>query len=66
MNTMAINVGGETMHAWGEIPFCVEGTTVGRKSQAEAKDLSSMFAKCEGLRYIIIDEVENALSLIHI
>ena len=60
MNTMAINVRGDTMHAWGEIPFSVEGAHVGGKSQAEAVDLSSMHLKCEALRFLIIDEVENA------
>ena len=66
MNTMAINVGGDTMHAWGEISFCVEGTQVGRKSQAEAADLSSMYVESEGPRYIIIDEVENACLEKHV
>ena len=60
MNTMANNVGGDTMHAWGEIPFCVEGQHVGSKSQGAAVDLSTMHLKCEGLRWLILDEVENA------
>lgn len=60
MNTMAINVGGEAMHAWGEIPFCIEGTQVVKRAQAAAVDLGSMRLQCEGLRWLLIDEVENA------
>ena len=56
MNTLAINVGGDTMHAWYEIPFCVEGKNVGSKSQAEAVDLMLMYLNCETLRFIIIDD----------
>ena len=47
MNTMANNVGGETMHAWGEVPFVADGKKVGRKNAAAAIDLNSMHWKCE-------------------
>ena len=60
MNTMAINVGGETLHAWGEVPFAAEGKNIGRKNPATAVDLSSMLLKCEALRWLLVDEVENA------
>ena len=60
MNTMANNVGGETMHSWGEIPFARDDGKVNTRNQSAAVDLSSMCLKCEALRFLIIDEIENA------
>ena len=48
------------MHAWGEVPFCMGDKYVGHRNQSAAVDLSTMHLKCEALRWLIIDEIENA------
>ena len=58
LNTMAALIKGYTVHSWGEVPI-----NAGQASQQSSKrysdrDVSSMFAKCSGLRWIILDEVE--------
>ena len=55
---MASNIGGFTLHGWGEVPFKdARGTTICSSSRGD--DLqSSMVGKCGTLRFICIDEVE--------
>ena len=38
----------------------MEGKHVGSRIQSAAEDLITMYLKCEALRWLIIDEVENA------
>ena len=56
MNSMATNVGGFTVHSFGEVPFVKDGVYI---TTAKNDGQSSMVTKCQKLRFLIIDEVEN-------
>ena len=60
MNTMAARIGGYTLHSWGEVPFDRDNLRHSAADPRAADDISSMFVKCQSLRFIIIDEIENA------
>ena len=59
MNSMASNIQGYTVHSWGEIEFMKDGCYIANKKGAMGCDLSSMATKCENLRFVLIDEIEN-------
>ena len=59
MNSMASNIEGFTVHSWGEVEFMKEGIMVSSKQTGMAYDFSSMRTKCENLRFVLIDEIEN-------
>ena len=59
-NTMAARIDGHTAHSWGEIQWKADGPNGGialggRKTK---NDMSSMAAKLESLRFVLIDEIE--------
>ena len=55
---MAANIGGFTVHSWGECEFMKDGVSISI-NQGLANDLNSMLTKCERMRFCIIDEIEN-------
>ena len=58
MNGMASNIGGCTAHSWGEVGFMKGDVFVESKCGA-GNLVSSMSSKCQKLRTLIIDEIEN-------
>ena len=58
MNSMATNIGGFTVHSFGEVPFIKDGVYIST-AKNDGKGISSMVTKCQNLRFLIIDEVEN-------
>ena len=61
MNSMAVRIGGHTLHSWAEIPWQLdgpEGASVVVTGKGKASDVSTMSVKCASLRWIWIDEVE--------
>ena len=58
MNGMATNVGGFTVHSWGEVGFCKDGVWI-CSANTSSKNPNSMVTKCSCLRFLIIDEIEN-------
>ncbi len=58
MNSMATNIGGFTVHSFGEVPFMKDGVYIST-AKNDGKSISSMVTKCQKLRFLIIDEVEN-------
>ena len=60
MNSMAANIGGSTIHSWGEVGF-VDPLGNFRKARKQGeKDVPTMNTKCASLRWILIDEIEAA------
>jgi len=61
MNTMAARLDGQTVHSWGEVEWQTDGPgggfNLGRRKN-QAGDMSSMGAKTELLRFILLDECE--------
>ena len=56
-NTMAANIGGSTIHHWGNIPFRDEkGNETGR-GKGGKRNTSVLFNRCLNLRWILIDEI---------
>ena len=62
MNSMAANIGGATIHSWGEIGFRDNAGTNCKPRQSDDKEVPSMNAKCASLRWLLVDEVEAAGS----
>jgi len=60
MNTMAALIGGMTLHAWGEIPITDEQSVAKASKRRDKADISTMFVKCQSLRWILIDEGSSA------
>ena len=58
LNTMAALIQGYTVHSWGEVPINREKAGQQSSKHYTDRDVSSMFAKCSELRWIILDEVE--------
>ncbi len=58
MNSMATNVEGRTVHSWGEVAF-IKGGQLLSSGNTDPRDLDSMATKCQKMRFILIDEVEN-------
>ena len=57
---MAALIGGMTLHTWGEIPFNEEASVDKAGVKRKAPDVSTMFVKCQNLRWILIDEGSSA------
>ena len=60
MNTMAALIGGMTLHTWGEIPRSDELSALKAAKFRDKADVSTMFVKCQNLRWILIDEGSSA------
>jgi len=60
MNSMAANIGGATMHSWGEIAFVDKKGNFIKAHTGEEKDVTNMSIKCSSLRWLLIDEIEAA------
>ena len=60
MNTMAALIGGMTLHTWGEIPRSDEMSALKAVKFRDKADVSTMFVKCQNLRWILIDEGSSA------
>ena len=56
-NTMAANIGGSTIHRWGNIPFRDEKDNASGKTNGGKRDTSILFNRCLNLRWILIDEI---------
>lgn len=56
---MAMRVGGATLHHWGEVPVDMQkiGDTEPRRSKKTGA--TDMFAKCNELRVLLIDEIST-------
>ena len=62
-NTMAARLNGDTIHSWGEVEWEADGPGGGnvRGGGKSGKGcMSSMAAKMELLRFVLIDEIEAA------
>ncbi len=59
---MATNVEGRTVHSWGEVGFIKGGQYISSGNK-DRRDLDSMVTKCQKLRFVLIDEVENLGAL---
>ena len=58
LNSMANNIGGNTVHSWGGIPFKDRrGVNIAPKS-ADSEETPAMTIKCGKLRFLFIDEIE--------
>ena len=59
LNSMANNIGGNTMHTWAGLKFTnSEGEQISGEMLKQGKDtLSIRHQKCSNLRSIVIDEV---------
>ena len=62
MNSMATNVEGRTVHSWGEVGFIKGGQYISSGNK-DPRDLDSMATKCQKMRFVLIDEVENLGAL---
>ena len=60
MNSMASNIGGVTIHSWGEVGFTNKAGVYCKPRAQSEKDVPSMNTKCASLRWILIDEIEGA------
>ena len=61
INSMAPRIGGSTVHSWGEVPWIKEspiGSVTMGSGQADLCNMSTMAAKCEVERWLLIDEAE--------
>ena len=61
MNTMAARIDGSTIHSWGEIQWERDGPQGGFKlggRRGQKGDMSSMAAKLQWCRFVLIDEIE--------
>ena len=58
LNSMANNIGGSTVHSWGQIGFKDRrGVRIAPKT-AENEETPAMTIKCGKLRFVCIDEIE--------
>ena len=58
LNSMASNIGGNTVHSWGQIGFKDRrGVHIAPKT-AENEDTPAMTTKCGKLRFLFVDEIE--------
>jgi hypothetical protein len=61
LNSMASRINGFTVHSWGEIAWCMESPTGPMtlcSGRSDSRDMSSMAAKLEHLKWLFIDESE--------
>jgi hypothetical protein len=56
---MAALISGTTFHSWGEIPIDLENAGQ-REKRSVDEGYKSMFLKCAGIRWILIDEISTA------
>ena len=65
-HTMALLIGGRTVHSWGKIPINAVGMQE-KSGKRREEDVDELFERVQSLRWLLIDEIEAlALSLIHI
>ena len=56
---MASNIGGATIHGWGNITWTTKrGVRIAPHENATSDDISALSMKCGALRFLFIDEVE--------
>ena len=60
MNSMASNIGGSTIHSWGEIGFVDKTGNYCKPKQKNESDTPTLNNKCASLRWLLIDEIEAA------
>ena len=60
MNSMASNIGGVTIHSWGEIGFVDAVGNVRKPKKQDDKSTPTMNTKCANLRWVLVDEIEAA------
>ena len=59
-NRMAMRVGGNTMHHWGEVPIDLQKACDHDGKRAHTTGATDMYTKCEVLRILLIDEISTA------
>ena len=58
LNSMASNIGGSTVHSWGQVGFKDRrGVHIAPKTSQD-QETPTMTAKCGKLRFLFIDEIE--------
>ena len=57
---MASNIGGSTIHSWGQIGFKDRRGTLINCQQKSNEEVPSMATQCEVVRFLFIDEIEAA------
>jgi hypothetical protein len=60
LNSMASNIGGSTIHSWGQIGFKDRRGTLINCQQKSNEEVPSMATQCEAVRFLFIDEIEAA------
>ena len=59
LNSMASNIGGATVHSWGQIIWKDKrGNLMVPANRAQLDEIPALSTKCGALRWIFIDEVE--------
>ena len=60
---MAILVGGETVHSWGQVPINATSMQT-RRSKNGSDDVDELFKKTQSLRWLLIDEIEAVSAVV--
>ncbi len=58
LNSMAANIGGSTLHSWGEVAFKDRRGQIIQPRRGSEDQVSSMAVKTSCLRFLFIDEIE--------
>ena len=62
-HTMAILIGGQTVHSWGCVP--INATSMqSRTSKSKGSDIDELFTRCQSLRWLLIDEIEAVAAVV--
>ena len=56
-HTMALLIGGNTVHSWGQVPINTSSMQDQGKKKA-GQDVDELFERTQSLRWLLIDEIE--------
>ena len=62
-HTMALLIGGRTVHAWGQVPINATGMQEGR-NKSDKLGVDELFERTQSLRWLIIDEIEALAAVV--
>ena len=60
-HTMALLIGGRTVHSWGSVPINATGMHE-RAGKSGPKEVVDLFQRTQCLRWLLVDEIEAAAA----
>ena len=62
-HTMAILIGGLTVHSWGQVPINATSMQT-RTGKGKTDDVDELFSRTQSLRWLLVDEIEAVAAVV--